>query len=176
MDEIEVPLEKVTEDMHHAVHHHEGGAMNSMMNRAAIMSALLAVLAAVSALFAGHYANDAMIEQIQASDHWTYYQAKGIKLAITEMRHENAADDHFTEKIEQYKADQEKIKDQAEEKQHEAEEHLRVHQGLAAAVTFFQVAIALTAIAVLARKRRFLGAALGIGLFGVVWMVKSFLF
>ena len=35
---------------------------------------------------AGHHSNEAMIEQIQASDHWGYYQAKGIKAAVLGTR------------------------------------------------------------------------------------------
>jgi Domain of unknown function (DUF4337) len=42
-------------------------------------------------------------------------------------------------------------------------------------VTFFQIAIALTAIAVLTRKRRFLMLAASLGVFGVVWTAISLL-
>jgi hypothetical protein len=173
MDEIEVPLEKVQEDIQHTLEHHEGHKPG-MMNMAAVLSALLAVAAAVSALFAGHYANDAMIEQIQAGDHWAYYQAKGIKLALAESRaldHDSAA---LQAKIEKYKSDQDEIKALAEEKVGESEVHLKRHEKLAAAVTFFQVAIALTAIAVLTRKRRFLFVASGLGVVGLFWTAFSF--
>src|ERR1035437_4112507 len=152
MSEIEVPLEKVQEDIHHLVQH---GDVSPMMNWAALLSAFLAVAAAVSALFAGHYANDAMIEQIQSSDHWSYYQAKGIKLAIAEFRLSNEASPKLTEKIEGYKKEQEEIKSAAQKKENESRQHLQRHEKLAASVTFFQVAIGLTAIAVLTRKRRF---------------------
>ena len=50
----------------------------------ALTAALLSVLAAITALFASHYANEAMIEQIQASDQWSFYQAKGIKSVVLE--------------------------------------------------------------------------------------------
>src|SRR6478672_9322706 len=83
--EIEVPIEKIQEDINHAAHHADS-ASAKMMNRAALLSAFLAVFAAISALFAGHYANEAMIEQIQSSDQWSYYQAKGIKLSLAELK------------------------------------------------------------------------------------------
>ena len=36
-------------------------------------------LAAIAALLAGHAANEALLEQIKASDQWSYYQSKSIK-------------------------------------------------------------------------------------------------
>ena len=173
MDEIEVPLEKVSEDIHHAVHHSDGHERAAMMNRAALLSAFLAVAAAISALSAGRSANEAMIRQIQSSDQWGYYQAKGIKLALTEMRNENSPSDKLTEKITAYKHDQEEIKKKADELGHESETLLHRHEGLAASVTLFQIAIAMTAIAVLTRKRTFLGAASLLGLAGLMWMLKG---
>ena len=172
MSEIEVPLEKVHEDIHHAATH---GSAPGFMNSAAITSALLAVVAAVSALFAGHYSNEAMIEQIQSSDQWAYYQAKGIKLALAEFRNETSPSPALEQKIEKYKEDQKEIQAKAEEKQTESREHLHKHERLAASVTFFQVAIGLTAIAVLSRKKKFLFVAAVLGLGGAVWMGIGFL-
>ncbi len=173
MSEIEVSLEKIQEDMQHALTH--GGATSHphMMNLAAMLSAFLAVAAAICALFAGHFANDAMIEQIQSSDRWSYYQAKGIKLAITELRNQTDASPELGEKIAKYKAEQEEIKAEADAKENESRQHLARHEKLAASVTFFQVAIALTAIAVLTRKRRFLLFAGGLGILGLVWTLFS---
>ncbi len=48
----------------------------------ALSTAILAVVAAVSALFAGHAANEAVLEQIEASDKWNFYQAKSIKESV----------------------------------------------------------------------------------------------
>lgn len=53
----------------------------------AVISAVLAVAAAVAGLYSGHFANEAMLERIQASDQWGYYQAKGVKAAISELAH-----------------------------------------------------------------------------------------
>ena len=170
MSEIEVPIDKVQEDIHHLIQH---GGQNPMMNWAAMLSAFLAVAAAISALFAGHYANEAMIEQIQSSDHWSYYQAKGIKLAIAEFRNQGEDSDKLKEKIAGYKKDQEEIKAEADQKEAESREHLLRHEKLAASVTFFQVAIALTAIAVLTRKRTFLLGAGLLGILGVLWTALS---
>jgi hypothetical protein len=81
-EEIEVPTEHLHEELEHAAHH----SQESWIMFVALTAALLSVLAAISALFAGHYANEAMLEQIQASDQWAFYQAKGIKAAVLETK------------------------------------------------------------------------------------------
>jgi hypothetical protein len=172
MSEIEVPLEKVQEDIQDSVAH---GEATRWMNLAALLSAFLAVAAAVSALFAGHYANDAMLEQIQASNQWAYYQAKGIKLSLAEFRSQNGESEKLKEKIEKYHQDQDNIKDQAMHFEDESRGHLQRHENLAASVTLFQVAIALTAIAVLTRKRRFLLTSMALGAAGLLWTVWTFI-
>src|SRR5438094_608233 len=82
-EEIEVPTEHLHEKMEEAAEEseHEGkeSKHNTWISRVAVSSALLAVAAAISALLAGHHANEAMFEEISASDRWAMYQAKGIK-------------------------------------------------------------------------------------------------
>jgi len=174
MEEIEVPLEQSQEAIHEA-HHHADEKSKSMMSFAAILSAFLAVFAAVAALFAGHYANEAMIEQIKSSDQWAYYQSKGVKANIVQMQNELKPSEQLAARIETYKTEQEQIKEKATEFEHESEHHLKLHSSLAASVTLFQVAIAMTAIAVLTRRRQILFVSCGFGLLGLAWMIKTFL-
>lgn len=189
MEEIEVPLEQTQEHLQHESLHgghggggHGGGAEIagfSLINIGAVMSAVLAVFAAICALLAGHYSNEAMIEQIKASDQWSYYQAKGIKGALQEFRLEmNATDgekvDKIKERIEKYKKDQEGIQEQAKEKEEASEKLLTWHERLAMSVTFFQVAIAVIAIGVLTRKRFFFFMGAGSGLIGLISFISFF--
>lgn len=176
MDEIEVPMEKVQEDIHHQIHHSDQSS--GFMMKGALLSAILAVLAAIGALNAGKHANEAMIDQLSASDSWAYYQAKGIKASITEIKLAlNAENTEATkQKIEEYKKQQEETKLEAEKKQNESREHLRKHEALASSVTFFQIAIALTAISVLTKKRRFMSLSLVLGIVGIIMMVRGFFF
>lgn len=181
MDEIEVPLEQTQEHIqHHALHDSGGG--NGLINLSAVLSAILAVCAAICALLAGHFSNEAMIEQIKSSDQWSYYQAKGIKGALQEFRLEmntqqsdTAKVEAIKAKIEKYKEDQEKISEDAKEKEEISELKLRQHERLAMAVTFFQVAIAIIAIGVLTRKKFFFYMGSGSGLLGLILFI-SFLF
>lgn len=167
MSEIEVPIESSQEQIHHAAMH-ASDSDKRFMNTGAIIAALLAVAAAVSALFAGHMANEALLEQIQASNQWSYYQAKGIKASIAEIKEGDAS-----EKVAKYKEQQEEISRKAQEKEHESRNHLVRHESLAAAVTFFQIAIAITAIAVLTRKKSFFFGSIGLGLMGLLCILKG---
>ena len=176
MVEIEVPLEKTMEDIHHAAHHDNDG----LVGYGALLSAFFAAFAAVCALFAGHFSNEAMINQIQSSDHWSHYQAKGIKMAVAEMKislggqiNENDRKDAAA-KVERYKEEQKEIKGHAEAKAKESAHELKKHEILAASVTFFQVSIALTAIAVLTKKRKFLLVACLLGVIGVAMSMRTF--
>ncbi|MGZ3771318.1 MAG: DUF4337 domain-containing protein [Bdellovibrio sp.] len=179
MEDIEVPLEQTQEHIQHASLHGSGDGMK-LINLGAVLSAILAVFAAICALLAGHYSNEAMIEQIKSSDQWSYYQAKGIKGSLQEFRLEMNANDEekiakIHEKIEKYKAEQEKIQEVAKEKEESSEKLLHWHERLAMAVTFFQVAIAVIAIGVLTRKKFFFFMGSGSGLIGLGCFI-SFLF
>src|SRR5579863_1361367 len=85
-EEIEVPTEHLHEKMEEEAEH--GGRW---VARVAVSSALLAVAAAISALMAGHHANEAMLEQMQATDQWAFYQAKGIKASVAQSKNEMLA-------------------------------------------------------------------------------------
>jgi Domain of unknown function (DUF4337) len=169
MEGPEVPLEHLHEEVqHHATH---GGA--PWISGVALSTAILAVLAAISGLLAGMYANEAMMSQIQASDQWGYYQAKSIKAAILEAKTTLASEatDRDKEKAEQYQKEQAEIKREAEHKQAEAKASFHRHEVFARSVTMFQIAIAIAAISALTKRRRFWFVSLVFGLAGVVFLV-----
>jgi hypothetical protein len=185
-EEIEVPLEQTLE---HAAHESHGGGDHGgsgggigWVTWSALLSAVLAVLAAISALQAGAEVNEAMLKQMKSSDQWAYYQSKGIKANITETRaqileglgKETPAD--LKEKIAKYSEEQKEIREKAEVLESESEAHFQKHETFATAVTFCQIAIAVTAIAVLARRRYFLLVSCAFGLIGAVFLVKAFMF
>lgn len=176
MEEIEVPLEQVQETLQEKAEHEK----EIWVGKVALSSAVLAGLAAVAALLAGHYSNEAMIEQIQASDHWSFYQAKSIKSALLSSRMEilgalkQPPSEVDKEKLADYKKELEEVSEKAKEKEAESQEHLRRHQNLARSVTFFQVAIAIGAISVLMRRRRYWHVSLAFGFLGLFFFVQEF--
>jgi uncharacterized protein DUF4337 len=169
MEEAEVPLEQLQEEIHHHAEH--GGA--PWISWVALSTAILAVLAAISGLLSGKHANEAMMSQIEASDQWAYYQAKGIKAAILDAKTTLASEatDRDKEKAKQYQEDQVDIKREAEHKETEAKANFHKHEVFAGGVTLFQIAIAIAAISALTKKRRFWFVSLVFGLAGVVFLV-----
>jgi TolB-like protein len=82
MEDADIPLEH----LHEHVHESAEQSGERWMSRVALSTAVLAVLAAIAGLLSGSHANEAMMDQIQASDQWSYYQAKSIKAAVLEAK------------------------------------------------------------------------------------------
>lgn len=175
MEAPEVPLENLHEELHHHAEH--ASPKDRWITGVALSSAIIAALAAVASLLAGANANEAMILQMQASDQWNYYQAKGVKSNVLTSKIDlltalgKTPDPKDRAKAKEYKEEQVKIQDDANHKQHESTEHLENHETMAKAVTVFQVAIAVGAVAALTRRRSFwyvslVAAAFGTYVFG----------
>lgn len=171
MDEIEVPTEHLHEAIKEGVeeessHGHKQKGWSMLV---AISTAMMAVFAAISSLLAGHHSNEALIEQIKSSDQWSFYQAKGIKaeLKTLELNFKQANADDVTH----YKTEQEALKEQAEEFQQSSVMHIQSEKKFAVAVTFFQIAIAVAAIAILSKKKFLWVASLFIGSGGLVFLI-----
>ncbi len=176
MEEPEVPTEHLHETIEEKVEELEkesGKKKWSLL--VAVSTAIMAVLAAVSSLQAGHHSNEAMISQIQASDQWAYYQAKGIKAAVIEnMLLAKPADSaKLTEKLAKYKSDQEDITKEAKEDEAESAKNLSLYKILAEAVTFFQISIAISAISMLTQKKFLWYIALALTLFGAFHFIMG---
>jgi hypothetical protein len=171
MEHPEVPLEQAQEDIIHQAH----ASAEKWIMGVALTAALLAVFAAITALMAEHHANEAMILQIQSSDQWNFYQAKSLKANLLTTKAELLAalgktvQNKDLDKLDEYKREQEEIKEKADEMQRESESHLRHHAVLSRSLTMFQVGIAIGAIAVLTKRRRFWMASLGFGLVGLLF-------
>jgi hypothetical protein len=163
MEEIEVPTEHLHEEINE--HAKEGKRWSLYL---AISTAFMAVLAAITGLMAGHYSNEALIEQIKASDQWAYYQAKGIKGEIAAF-----SPSKDSALVAKYKKEQQSIKEIAEDFQKKSEVYLAKHVILARAVTMFQIAIAVSAISILTGKRWLWYFAMLISLVGVVFFISN---
>ena len=172
MEEAEVPLEDLQEHIHHRAEH--GG--EAWISWVALSTAVLAVLAAISGLLSGGHANEAMMSQIEAADHWAFYQAKGIKAAVLDakMSLSGTVNEQDHAKAERYQEEQNEIQKEAKAKESEAKQNFHQHEVFARSVTMFQIAIAIAAISALTRKRRFWMVSLLFGLSGVVFLVLGF--
>ena len=115
VEEAEVPLEHLHEHVHHIAEH--GG--EAWISWVALSTAMLAVFAAITGLLSGKHANEAMMNQIEASDQWSYYQAKSIKAALLDAKMSLATvtDEKDRTKAARYEEEQTEIKSEAERKQ-----------------------------------------------------------
>lgn len=181
-EEIEAPTEHLHETIHEEAHkgaHGGGGLDGKWIQLVALSSALIAVLAAISSLLAGHHANEAMLEQIQASDQWSFFQAKGIKSTVLETRlslldalgKPVSAEDRG--KLAKYESESKAIEEVGHERERSSASHMARHNILARTVTIFQIAIAMAAIAVLTRRRQLWYASVVLGLIGSGFLVQA---
>ena len=184
-----------TDKLHEAIQEeleHDGG---TFLKRIALTTAILAACAAIASLRAGATVNEALVLktestrlQAEASDQWTFYQAKGIKAAVQDasatswlaIGKEPPA--KYAEELKRYKDQQVEISKNAQEKEHardekskEADHLLHEHHGFANAVALFQVSIALGAVAALTRDKLVWFGSMGAGLIGLAFFAKAFL-
>jgi hypothetical protein len=158
-----------------------------------LSTAIIAVLAAIASLESGDHANEAIILKTEATltqsredDAWGYYQAKSIKQEMLETMSELAPRPELaaawkakaaTEKKEkaEKQAEAEKLAREVADGDKDARHHLDTHHQFAKAVTVFQVAIALAAIAALTRRKLLWWVSLAIGGGGGLFFVFGFL-
>ena len=187
----EVETDKLQEEIHEETER-EGGRL---LRTIALTTALLAALAALASLRAGATVNEALLLkteatrlQAEASDQWAYYQAKGVKASVQDAIGAAWAaagkepPPGTTEKTARYAEEQDAIADRAKEKERErdaregeAERLMHQHHRNAAAVAFFQVSIALGAVAALTRSRPVWIGSLALGLAGIALSALTFL-
>lgn len=184
-----------TDKLHETIREELERDGSRLLKRIALTTALLAVLASVAALRAGATATEALVLkaeatrlQAEASDQWTYYQAKGIKAAVQEasrttwLAQGKTPPRELEEATQRYTVEQAEIQKEARSKEQErdaksteADHLLRRHHGFAASVALFQVAIALGAVAALTRNRIIWLGSVGLGLTGVVFFAVRLL-
>ena len=187
MEEAEVPMEHLHEKIEEAADessHGEsaekgGGMLSNWIGRVALTTAIISVLSAITSLMAGHNESEAMLEQIKASDQWSYYQAKGIKseiyaatnkILVANGKEPAKADEA---KIEKYKEDQAEIKKDADNETKMSEDHLHRHVILARGNTIFQIAIAMAAIGILTRQKLLWYLSMGLACVGMFFLVQG---
>jgi hypothetical protein len=180
----EVDLDSLHERIHEEAEHEGGGFLRAV----ALTTALLAALAAVASLQAGATVNEALLLkteatqlQARASDQWAYYQAKGVKEAVTRASAVTwtaagktvppdiaASADKYVAQQNEISTEARKLESERDARSAEADHLLHEHHAFANAVALFQVAIALGAVTALTRSRPVYIGSLVLGAIGVV--------
>ncbi len=165
------------------------------LNYLALTTVLFAVCATLSTFKGGGYSTRSVLAQSQASDQWAYYQSKSIKgyvyeiqrdkleMELKEKRQKLSPDviKDYENKIETYskkisKYDEEKVTIEKEAREKEvirdkSQEHAQV---FGMAVIFLQIAILLSSIAALLKKKAVWLIGLLCGAVGVFYFANGF--
>jgi hypothetical protein len=155
---------------HQLEHAAEHGAGDRFAGRIAVTTAILATVGALFSYQAGSTQaeaqlakNDAAIRKTEAADQWNYYQAKSNKQNLSELAAvlvPNDKQDRYRTESDRYKGEKSDIQKTAERLEGESkgfdaksDAAMHEHHRWAQATTFLQIAIALSAIALLTRRR-----------------------
>ena len=179
MEEMDVPTEHLHEEIREKAEHEQKEKWTLYV---ALSTAFMAVLAAVAGLLAGHHANEALIERVKASDQWSFYQSKSLKSEMVAssdhlvhtLSPNTTGKDHSAD-LARYEREKATIRRTAEEAEKASERHLSRHVPLASAVTAFQIAIAISAISLLTKRRNFWHLGLLLSLIGIGFLIAGIL-
>ncbi len=165
------------------------------LNYLALTTVILAVCATLSVFKGGGFSTRAVLTQSHAANQWAYYQAKSIKGYLHELEKEKlelelkvmgskapkSIVDDYTKKIESYsknikRYDEEKAQIQKDAKKYEAlhDDAQKHAQIFGIAVIFLQIAILLSSIAALMKKKSVWVLGLILGAFGVIYLINGF--
>ena len=165
------------------------------LNYLALTTVILAVCATLSTFKGGGFSTRSVMSQTQASDQWAFFQSKSIKSYIYEMQRdklvlelkangkmpaEAAADyekkiEDYGKKIAKYDAEKTEIQNEAkrfETVRNDAQKHSQI---FGIAVIYLQIAILLSSIAALIKKKLVWLLGVCVGLVGVVYFANGFL-
>lgn len=177
----------------HAVEEASEKENDSLAQRIALMTAVLSTIGALISYQSGSNQNEALflknqsiLKQAEASDQWAFYQAKSTKshlddaaaaLAPTEELKAHFLADKTKQDAQKIEIEKEAKKLQAESRKlgEESEARLHPHERLALALTFIQVAVALSAITILTRKKWLVWGALASAVVGIATAIRAFL-
>lgn len=169
----------------HAVEHvaeHGGSNLSQMV---AIFTAVLSTVGALVSYQGGAtqnqamlYKNEAVLKKTQASDQWSFYQAKSSKQHLMELALALAPSekrDYYQKQVEKYDSEKKEIRikaealDKASVIANEMSEHeMHPHHKLAQAMTLIQIAISLASITILTGRRWLFVLAMGSAVGGLV--------
>ncbi len=165
------------------------------LNYLALSTVILAVCATLATFKGGGFSTRSVMSQTQASDQWAFFQAKSIKGYVYEMQKDKlelelkamgtkaSADvraeyekkiEEYGKKIAKYEGEKSDIKQEAdkfEKIRNDAQKH---SQAFGIAVIFLQIAILLSSIAALIKKKALWLLGCAVGVLGIVSFFNGF--
>ena len=166
------------------------------LNYLALTTVILAVCATLSTFKGGGFSTRSVMSQSQASDQWAYYQAKGIKSYLYEMQlekmelelrglpqgappalHQTYAERiaDYGKKVRKYEEEKAEIQRRASRLELARDDAQRHSRTFGIAVINLQIAILLSSVAALLKKKPVWYAGLATGVVGLVYIADGFL-
>jgi hypothetical protein len=159
----------------------------------ALTTTILAVCAAISSLKASSYSTKVQIHTTKEANHWAYYQSKSIKEHSFRLNRDvltyanllgnpnprvqqflTAKIKDYTEEINRYDRDKKQIKTEAENFIKEQEVLKRHNGAFALAVMLLQIAIMMSAVAALIKRKIMWFGGLALSVVGLAYMANGF--
>lgn len=176
------PTEHVQEELHHhAAHGSDHGTGGKWITAAATTAAILAAFAAGAGALATSHLVQSTLTRIKANDDWNYYQAKSIKSSLLDAKIYSAQlmkiepRESDTKKSKDYAKQMPEIQESARKFEKLSREHLESHETFESSATLFHIAIAVVAVAVVAKRKEFWYISMLGGLVGAVLFGKALL-
>jgi lipopolysaccharide export LptBFGC system permease protein LptF len=172
---------------HHLEHAAEHGGGDPFASRIAVTTAILATLGALMSFAGGDtqakaqiYKNNAAIKKTEANDQWNYFQADGNKQNLAEvasalttqpdkMQFYQSETERYKKKKADIKIVADKLEAESRQWDERSEEQMHVHHRWALAGTAMQIAIAMSAIALLTRRRWLMYGVYAVAAIGAVF-------
>lgn len=179
----------------------EKSAEDKFRGRAALVIAVMAMLLAITSLGGGNVAEDIVANNIQASNLWSFYQAKNArqtsyKLAADELESEiqlhqgtltpelrqslEAKIQQYKETVARYESEPDKgegkkeLSERAKGFEDERDRALKQDTSFDLSEALFQIAIVLASVAILSSSRMILRLAVVLGAIAAVLMLNGF--
>jgi len=165
------------------------------LNYLALTTVVFAVCATLSTFKGGGFSTRSVMSQSQASDQWSYYQAKSIKSYLYQMQKEKMElellnlENHaptevvsayqakiaaYAAKSEGYEKEKSDIQDKAKSLEKIRDEAQLHSKAFGMAVIFLQIAILLSSIAGLMKRREIWYLGTAAGLVGMIYFADGF--
>lgn len=165
------------------------------VNWLALSTVVLALCATMASFKGGGHSTRAVMSQTQASDQWSYYQSKSIKGYLYELQGDKlqlelltggaslSADlqesyrkriESYQTKVQKYETEKKLIEQKAKDLEALRDLSGRHSAAFGMAIIFLQIAILLSSIAALLKKKQLWIAGMAVGLIGVVHFLNGF--
>ncbi len=165
------------------------------MNFLALTTIVIALGATMSTLSVGKFSNRGILRQTQASNQWAYYQAKSIKGYLYELQKEKLDTElklvpetntavrqdyekrleKYTDQIKRYEEEKTDILKQAKTLELQRDEAMGISQHFGMAVIFLQLAILMSSIATLMKKKSLWMFGIMLGALGFLYFANGYL-